>query len=229
MKIMLMKSMSSVCLVVAALALSACQTTIVEHLPQGAKTECPAAVFGAWIAVEDDGQDASDFGLLVHRDCTLESRGTEGAHPSRPPLPHLQFFSAAGKDLAFIATPDAYELGEVKPDDTSNAKAGFMLFAWQRHGDLLELQAPDHRHVANLIVNGAVHGRTQWNNEDQLASVYNFLAGDEAAIAQLLLHTDLFGDVKVTRLRHVGGDDKALNRALRSAKSRTAKAGKDSR
>ena len=218
-----------VCVILASLALGACQMTVVEHVPQGAKTECPASVVGAWIALEDDGQDASDFGLLVHDDCTLESRGKDAAHPAHPPLPHLQFFSGAGKDIAFIPTPDAFELGEVKPDDKGYDKAGFMFFAWRRHGDVLELQAPDHRHVASLIVNGAVHGKTLWDNEDQVSSAYNFLSGDEAAIGQLLSHTDLFGDVKTMRLRRVGGDEKALNRALRAATSRSMKAKKDQR
>jgi len=222
------KILSGVCVILSTtLALSACQTTVVEHLPEGAKSECPAPVVGAWIAVEDDGQDASDFGLLVHQDCTLESRGKDGAHPAKPPLPHLQFFTGAGKEIALLPTPSAYELAEVKPDKssdiTSHDISGFMVFAWQRHGDLLELQAPDHRHVANLIVDGAVHGRTLWDNKDQLATVNNFLSGDEAAIAQLLTHTDLFGDTKTMRLRRAGNDEKALNRALRAATSRAAR------
>jgi hypothetical protein len=214
--------------ILAGLALAGCQTTVIERLPQSAKTECPTPVLGAWIAVEDDGQDAADFGLLVHNDCTLESRGKDGAHPAHPPLPHLQFFTGAGKQLVLLTTPAAYELAEVKPDKSYDM-TGFMIFAWQRHGDVLELQAPDHRHVANLIVNGAVHGRTLWDNKDQVATVYNFLSGDEAAIEQLLTHTDLFGDTKSMRLRRVGNDDKALNRALRAATSKAMKSRKDQR
>lgn len=215
--------------VLASLALCACQTTIVEHVPQGAKAECPTPVRGAWIAIEDDGQEASDFGVLVHDDCTLESRGKDGAHPAHPPLPRAHFFSGAGKELALIPSADAYELAEIKPDEKTEGKAGFVFFAWQRHGDMLELQPPDHRYVANLIVNGAVHGRTLWNGEDQVASVHNFLSGDEAAIAQLFTRFDLFGEVKAMRLRHVGDDEKALNRALRAATSKAEKSRKAQR
>ena len=221
-----MKSLPRVCVILASLALCACQTTIVEHVPQGAKAECPAPVLGAWIAIEDDGQEAPDFGVLVHSDCTLESRGKDGAHPAHPPLPHAQFFSGAGKDLVLIPTADAYELAEVKPDEKTDNKAGFIVFAWQRHGDVLELQAPDHRYVANLIVNGAVHGRTLWNGVDQATSVSNFLSGDDAAIAQVLTHFDLFGEVKAMRLRRVGDDAKTLNRALRAATSKAEKSRK---
>jgi len=218
-----MKPLLHIAVILASLALCACQTTIVEHLPQGATADCPAPVRGAWIAIEDDGREASDFGVIVHADCTLESRGKDGAHPAHPPLPHAQFFSGAGKDLVLIPTSDAYELAEVKPDEKTYDKAGFIFFAWRRHGDVLELQAPDHRYVANLIVNGAVHGRTLWNSEGQAASTYNFLSGDDAAIAQMLTRFDLFGEVKAMRLRRVGDDEKALNRALRAATSKAEK------
>ena len=217
---------TKLCLLLATLALSACQTTVLEHMPQGASSECPLPARGAWIAVEEDGQDATDFGLLVHADCTLESRGKDGPHPAKPPLPQAKFFVGAGKNLVFIATTDAYELAEVKPDTANPDKGGFMVFAWQRHGDLLELQVPDHRHVAHLIVDGAIRGRTLWNRQDEVVTAYNFLSGDEAAIAQLLARTDLFGEVKAMRLRHVGDDEKGLNRALRAATSKAMSAKK---
>ncbi len=203
--------------------LCACQTTVLEHLPQGARSECPADVLGAWIAVEDDGQDTPDFGLLVHKDCTLESRDKDGsAHPAHSPLPHAQFFSSAGKDLVFIPMTEAFELAAVKPDDKANARAktGCMVFAWRRYGNELALQAPDHRHVAHLIVDGVVSGRTAWSDDDRIIWAENVLRGDETAMAQLLAHTDLFGDTKSMRLRHVGNDEKALNRALRAATSK---------
>jgi hypothetical protein len=190
--------------------LAGCQMTVVERLPEGATTDCDADWPGAWIGIEDDGADA-DTGVLIDAACRVTlipgDPGPDDAEVTLAPrfLPEHAVVLFAEADVAAA-------VGDDMPPTAQ--KDAWLPFRWSRSGDLLELEAPDHRRIATLIVNGAFDGVAHW---DGASSGYNVMRGGPAEIRARLAQSSLFGDDDPIRLRRVGDDRKDVDRALKKA------------
>lgn len=196
--------------------LSGCQLTMVENLPAGAVPTCPAQWRGAWIAVDEAGRDDPDFGIVVQNDCGVESREKGNPHPAKPPLPHPAFFQGNnGKQLVFLGAADAFDLIAAPSADGDKPPVGYVVLAWSREGERMNMRQADHRRVATLIVQGALPGKVNWQNDGSTSTV--IVGGDPNAVAQAFGTYDFFEGGGGFSLRRVGDDAKALERALKRA------------
>jgi hypothetical protein len=200
---------------VTAAALCGCQVTVVENLPEGAGTDCPAGWRGAWIGLDELGRDDPDFGVHVAADCTLV---VAAADPNDPPPDaplHPRFVGSGDGGMLLIGRDEVARLLEWKPDDPDAPPSGWVPLRWRRDGDSLEIESPDHRRIATLIVNGGLDGAVHWSSPD---SGYNLVKGDAVSARQQLHDNDFFDGDDPTFLRRVGDDRRALDRALQRAK-----------
>ena len=201
--------------------LSGCQLTMVENLPAGAVPTCPAEWRGAWIAVDEAGRDDGDFGIVVHDDCGVESREKGNPHPAKPPLPKPAFFQAnGGKQLVFLGAADAFDLIAAPSADGEKPSVGYVVLAWTREGERMNMRQADHRRAATLIVQGALPGKVNWQNDGSTSTV--IVGGDPTSVADAFGRYDFFEGGGGFSLRRVGDDVKALERALKRATSQKA-------
>ena len=203
-----------------ALALSACQSTMLENLPADAASECPAEWRGAWIALDADSGRHEDAGFVVDGACALTLVEIHQGKPRELAFTP-RFARARGKQVVLFASGEAARMLEQDPPE----KPGWYPFEWRRHDDVLVLRAPDHRRIATLVVNGALDGSVSWSKND----AFVFVAGDPPAIAQALDDERVsFGGEGGARAQRVGEArrdlDRALERAQREAKRREARA-----
>jgi len=198
--------------------LAGCQVTALQRAPTGATGECPKELRGAWIALDDQGREESDFGVWVHDDCGVESREKGKARPAQQPLPHLATFAGNGRPYVMVTVADARTLLGEETRDEQMPDDALLFFRWSRDEQLLTLQQPDHRRVATLVVQGAVPGRVRWENNGGSS----LLTGDADQIADALRRMDLVDDGEALRFKRVGDDGRALDRAIkRAAAART--------
>ena len=199
-------------LVAAVLVLSACQSTVVERMPEGTVAECPAEWRGAFIALDDNGHRDGDFAMFVADDCTIEPLSSD---PKDGPPPELRLhprFLANGSVVLF-ADPEVRQLLELREDELRPPESQWP-FHWSRDAAVLTLEAPDHRRIATLIVNGGMRGTTHWNSSDE---GFNILRGEPAALRDALGNGQLFDDADPIRLEHVGAKRDDAVRAQRKA------------
>jgi len=195
--------------------LSGCQLTMVESLPAGAVPTCPAEWRGAWIAVDEAGRDDADFGIVVHPDCGVESREKGNPHPAKPPLPKPAFFQGSnGKQLVFLGAADAFELIAAPSNEGDQPPVGYVVLAWTREGERMNMKQADHRRVATLVVQGALPGKVNWQSENTSTVI---IGGEPNAVAEAFGRYDFFEGGGGFSLRRVGDDVKALERALKRA------------
>ena len=110
------------------LALSACQMTAFESLPQGAANDCPKPLVGAWLGQEEKHGDVSDFGIVVHADCTVESRSKGEKHPASGPLPQLSVLHQGDQEIVLVGTVAAFDLADLKPTQDDEKPKGYKDF-----------------------------------------------------------------------------------------------------
>jgi hypothetical protein len=200
-----------------AIALSACQSTMLESLPTGTATACPPEWRGAWIALDADSGAHEDTGFVVAGDCTVTLVEEHEGKP-RELVFTPRFASARGAQLVLFGHEDAAPL--IAPQ--APAKPGWYPFEWRRSDDVLVLRAPDHRRIATLVVNGALDGTVSWDDDDKFV----FVTGDAAAITAAL------GDGRVSfgggeggaRAARIGEGRRDLDRALARQKREHARA-----
>jgi hypothetical protein len=205
----------------ATLLLAACQSTMVESLPTGATASCPPEWRGAWIGLDADTGEAEDAGFLIAADCatTMIER-----HEGKLRETHFspRFAQVDATRIVFVGHEEA--ASQYKQDPP--ARAGWYPFAWERHGEVLALHPPDHRRIATLIVNGALEGATTWDRDEGA----NFVHGDAQAIERALRGPLGFDGGDGFRMRRVGEDRKALERAIaRVVREDTARERRESR
>lgn len=191
--------MRTLSLAATALALSACQSTVVERLPEGTVTDCPAEWRGGFVALDDRGKFDGDFAMFVTDDCAIEPLS---ADPKDGPPPELRLhprFLVNGNVVLF-ADPEVRQLLELREDELRPAESHWP-FHWTRDRDVLSLEPPDHRRVATLIVNGGIDGTTHWNSREE---GFNILRGEAAALRDVLANGNLFDDAKPIRLAWIG-------------------------
>ena len=192
---------------VGALALSACQSTMLESLPTGTATACPAEWRGAWIALDADSGAHEDAGFVVDGACTLT---LVEEHEGKPRELRFtpRFASARGAQLVLFGHEDAAPL--IEPQ--APAKAGWYPFEWRRNDDVLVLRAPDHRRIATLVVNGALDGTVTWGENEG----HVFVTGDAASITAALSdgRVSFGGGEGGARAARVGEGRRDLDRAL---------------
>lgn len=206
------------------LALGACQMTAFEALPEGATTACPKGLPGAWVAQDESKpNEPTDFGVLIHADCSIESRSKGVKHPASGALPKLTFATAAGEELMLIDTVAALDLAELKPGDDEHKPSGYVAFAFKREGAIVELRSVDDRRVATLIVQGAVQGTTHVEHSNRNTEISNLVKEDAAGTARVLASYDLFDREDKMRFRRVGDDARALDRAVKAAGKKARK------
>lgn len=182
-----------------ALVLSACQSTVVERLPEGTVTDCPEEWRGAFVALDDRGKFDGDFAMFVTDDCAIEPLSSD---PKDGPPPELRLhprFLANGNVVLF-ADPEVRQLLELREDELRPPESHWP-FHWTRDRDVLSLEPPDHRRVATLIVNGGIDGTTHWNSREE---GFNILRGEPAALRDVLANGNLFDDAKQIRLAWIG-------------------------
>lgn len=200
--------------------LAACQGTVTETLPEGASADCPAALRGAWIGLDDDDRAHADAGMYVANDCTTTVVETHaGATRTTTLAPRFLPIGDAG----VVLYPHA-EVARVLDwkADTPQPSGGWWPLEWRRSGKRLVLNLPDHRRIATLIVNGALDGEAHWTSGD---SGYNVLRGDATAIRERLVDDGLFDRDRDIALERVGDRrrdlDRAIDRARHDARQRT--------
>jgi hypothetical protein len=210
--------MSSVLLralsVLAAALLCGCQVTVVENLPEGADATCPAGWAGAWIGIDERGRDDPDFGVHVDAACVLSVTGADPKDAPPAVTLHPKFLASGDAGVMLLERSEVAQLLEWKPDDPSAPPAGWVPMHYNRDGDQIALESPDHRRIATLIVNGGIEGAVHWSSSD---SGYNVVEGDAAAILARLRDSGFFERDDPALLRRVGNDRRALDRALRQA------------
>ena len=202
------------------LALTACQSTSFQNLPPEVSTTCPKPLVGAWLAL-DDGDVASDFGLVVKSDCTVESLDDKGVHRPASARPQLTLAKIAGDDVFFVPINGAVELVDVKAE--KNQTEGQMAFAWKRTNMQLDLRGIDDRRVSTLIVQGAIQGESEVQHLNRGTNIYNFVKEDSAGTERVIGQLGLFQEKATFHFRRVGDDMKALERALKTAAKKPKK------
>jgi hypothetical protein len=200
-------------------ALAACQATVVERLPDGTTADCPDEWRGAFVALDEHGQPDGDFAMFVAEDCAIEPLSSDAKDAPPADLRLHPRFLARGNVVLF-ADPEVRRLLELREDQLRPPESHWP-FRWTRERDVLSLDAPDHRRIATLIVNGALEGATRWTGPDE---GFNVLRGDAAALRDALAGGKLFGAREPIRLEHVGErrDDavRAQRRAARDGGTR---------
>lgn len=205
--------------VICTAGLAACQGTVVETLPEGATGGCPAALRGAWIAIDDDARAHADSGMFVSDDCATT---VVESHRDGPRTTTLSPRFLPAGDAGVVLYPHAEVARVLGWDaDTAQPAGGWWPLEWRVRGRRLVLHLPDHRRIATLIVNGALDGEAHWTSGD---SGYNVLRGDAQAIRARLLDEGLFDrghDVELERIGAARRDlDRAIERARRDARRR---------
>ena len=183
------------------LVLAACQSTVVERLPDGTVTDCPAEWRGAFVALDERGRLDGDFAMFVADDCSIEpiSPDPNDAPPADLRL-HPRFLAASGGSVVLFADPEVQKLLELREDELRPPESWWP-FHWTRERDVLTLEAPDHRRIATLIVNGGIEGTTHWNSRQE---GFNILRGEPAALRDVLANGNLFEESRPIRLAWVG-------------------------
>lgn len=196
------------------IALAACQSTVVERLPEGASADCPAEWRGAFVALDENGARDGDFAMFVADDCAIEPLSPDPKDGPPPDLRlHPRFLVGSGSPIVLFADPEVRTLLALREDEMRPPESHWP-FQWSRDGAVLALEAPDHRRVATLIVNGGLEGVTHWNSQQE---GFNVLRGDAAALRQVLANGNLFEDRQPIRLEHVGKRRDDAVRAQRKA------------
>ncbi|HVF34942.1 MAG TPA: hypothetical protein VND91_06430 [Candidatus Saccharimonadia bacterium] len=207
---------------VCAVSLTACQGTVVETLPEGVTSDCPAALRGAWIGLDDDDRAHADAGMHVADDCTTTVVETH-AGKTRESTLVPRFLTVGEAGIVLYPHADVARVLDWKAD-TAQPAGGWWPLEWRRSGKRLVLHLPDHRRIATLIVNGALDGEAHWTSGD---SGYNVLRGDAGAIRERLVEDALFDRDREIELERVGDGrrdlDRAIERARRDARSRDGK------
>ena len=196
------------------LLLAACQSTVVERLPDGTVTDCPAEWRGAFVALDDNGARDGDFAMFVADDCAIEpiSPDPKDGPPADLRL-HPRFLAGSGGAIVLFADPEVRQLLELREDELRPPESWWP-FHWRRDGKVLALESPDHRRVATLIVNGGIEGTTHWNSRQE---GFNILRGEPAALREVLANGNLFEERQPIRLEYVGRKRDDAVRAQRKA------------
>ena len=194
----------------AVFTLAGCQVTVLENAPTGATNDCPAEWRGGFAGVEPSTRESAAFGVFIDEACKFEVYDRERSLAEAPRPISPKFFPG----VVLIESKDVAKITDARADQKENFPIGWLPFAWQREDDELKLDAPDHRRIATLIVNGALDGETHWWSADSGA---NRLRGDADKQAQLLSTTKLFARGQPIVLRHVADERKEFERALERA------------
>ncbi|HTD28342.1 MAG TPA: hypothetical protein VK660_03040 [Xanthomonadaceae bacterium] len=143
-------------LLVAAIGLGGCSTTLVQSLPIGKTTTCDPTWPGRWKVVAPDTEHSGGHGWLeINADCTvLTFVDTEKTDRENH---RLTLVSTRAGD--FLATSDADGKPECIGADSSHC--GQELMRYERSGDEIRLYMPDHKSVHDAIASRVVSGYTE--------------------------------------------------------------------
>ena len=190
-------------------ALTGCQVTVLENLPAGATADCPAEWRGGFVGVDRDTNENAAFGVFVDEQCAFSIYDREKDRKAALVSVSPRYL----RNVLLVSSEDVAKVAAAKSDSSDPAPTGWQPFRWNRSGELLQIDPPDHRRIATLIVNGAIDGETRWSNE----SGSNLIRGDAQAQLEFLTKHRLFGDAPPITLRHVATTRAKLERALDKA------------
>ncbi len=176
---------------------SGCQQTRFEALPSGEVSDCARDWVGAWRIEDMTERDEKDDGpvyWIVSDNCaryqTLEPDG-ESDDEDEYSIRYVRHGDS--NFIAATARPDA----EAKDSDWHNAH---MLIRYEFRGqDQIRAFEVDNQHVARLIVDGEIGGRSEVKSKpgkggkNNLESVENLILGPSSATDSIIRRKGVFG------------------------------------
>jgi hypothetical protein len=200
-----------------ALALGACQTSVVRHLPEAAVADCPAALQGAWRSRAGGGQD--DFGVLIAADCSIHLLGGCDPLAEEKIITAARYWQRADITLLFLPMASVRAADDVPLEES--LRDTHLVVRWTAEDAGAVVDFPDHRRLATLIVNGAVNGATQWSG----STGENIVESDAAALTDLLWEPLFFNTEDRRWLQPFAGSREALAAALQASAAEACQVG----
>ena len=172
-----------------ALFLCGCDRTVFESAPPKTLSECDKRFVGSW-RIEDPGhEEATQFFVTIDRACQSRFIDPDEAQHSaeeEPPL-HVAFSQVAGKSLLLAKV-------DVDKGDKNSWADGYTLLRYEFDGRAIRLYPVDAKRIAHRIIDGEVHGRTEYHNavpagyhrEPEGSGIDNFVAGSGEEMARVI-------------------------------------------
>jgi hypothetical protein len=206
----------SIAIACIALALAACQGTVLENAPGGVVSDCPEGWPGAWIGLDERGRD-DDTGFLIEAGCTITVIDFDSDGEQRKVVLKPHFAGRDGSKLVLLRQDDVAKLFSDELRNIELDADALWPLRWGRDGDELVLVAPYHRRIAALIIEGVIDGETRWVARQ---SGLNRIRAEGAEL-DALLAADWFWGREDIPLRRVGENSKSLEAALGAVRART--------
>jgi hypothetical protein len=206
-----MKLLAVTALLLCTAALSGCKDTTFEAPPSDTVSACDAQFVGKWrlLASDDKRGDDDAYYVIVERGCKRWRFIEDGKDDAKTEQTvHLSFAKAGDVPLLLV---------RMDPEKSSATDAharwsnGYMYLRYEAAEKTLRLHPVDNAHMAHLIVDGAVSGRTERitrepgdksareTNEKELRlkstahdELHNFVAGDSAEMARVAQLENIF-------------------------------------
>lgn len=197
-------------LVMFALALCACQTSVLRHLPEGAVAACPDSLQGAWRSRAGSNQD-DDFGVVIAADCGIHLLGGCDPLAEEKVIAEPRYWRREDITLMFFPMASVRAADDMPLEES--LRDTHLVLRWSAENANAVVDFPDHRRLATLIVNGAVVGATKWSGSNG----ENIIETEAAALTDLLWDPLFFNTEDRRWLQRFDGNREALAAALQAS------------
>ena len=205
MKLASTKLAFTIALLVCIALLGGCQNTTFENPPAEKMAACDPHFVGKWRLTNPDEKRSEDKGffVIVERDCKRWRFIEDGKDDEKTEASTHFAFASLG-DLSLLTVRDDADASN-KNDAQARWKNGYFYLRYELVDKSVRLYPIDHKHLAHLIVDGAVHGRTERISREPESAprngdfasrdrdeLQNFVAGDAAEMARVAQLANIF-------------------------------------
>ena len=182
-----MNTLTRCTLLLATLALAACDQTRFVSDPAGNAPICDADIAGLWV-VDENERVASDV-LEITDKCRVRYFSLPQDHKGGPLASDAEFsVNVARLKGTLYATLTHEALRDIANDTKPDDAEGYHVFRLDTARNTLKLYDMDHKHVAKLIIDGTIKGEVTKTSDE----LRNVVPGEIAAIRALLAKERLF-------------------------------------
>ena len=186
--------------------LCGCQNTTFENAPAEKMATCDPHFVGKWrlVSSKDQRNEDNDFFVIVERDCK-RWRFIEDGKDDEKTESSTHFAFARIGDLALLTVKDDADASD-KNDRQARWKQGYLYLRYEIVDKTVRLYPIDHKHMAHLIIDGTVGGRTERISREPESTpktqgefgsrerdeLQNFVAGDTKEMVRVAQLENIF-------------------------------------